>query len=175
MHETTSRATMNAWANAMLGTGQSRQGGGPRTPLYSQRAMEDADDAEAPANVVPPAPPRRCRRTRPVTFICVQTPGLALGLASGGLHMFEDGRLTLDRPEDIAAMRKHAWYGGRILEDRPTMREEIAAQQLLYGRQKLRQRELAGDAQTYSREMGGRGPFGPDPDTGLGRFPVRRR
>ena len=175
MPETTSRATMNAWANAVLGTGQSRQGGGPRTPLYSRRAMAEADDVLAPPPVVPPSPPkRRTRRTRPVVFVCVQTPGLALGLASGGLHEFTDGRLTLDHPEDIAAMRKHAWYGGRILET-PKMDAEIAVQQLLHGRQRLRQRELAGDAQLYSREMGGRGPFGPDPDTGLGRFPVRRR
>jgi hypothetical protein len=88
--------------------------------------------------------------------------------------VFEDSRLTLDHPEDIAAMRRHPWYGNRILET-PKMASQIAVQQLFYGRQRLRQRELAGDAQSSSREMGGRGPFGPDPETELARFPVRRR
>jgi hypothetical protein len=134
--------------------------------------MEDADDAAAPASVVPPVPQRRGRRTRPVTFINIQTPGMAL-LLSGQWRAFEDGRLTLDQPEDIAAMRKHAWYGSQILEI-PKMASQIATQQLFYGRQRLRQRELASDAQSPSREMGGR-EFGPDPETELARFPVRGR
>jgi hypothetical protein len=54
------------------------------------------------------------------------------------------------------------------------MQAQIAVQQLLYSQQRLRQRELAGDAQLYSREMGGR-EFGPDPETELARFPVRGR
>jgi hypothetical protein len=166
-----SRKTLDSWVDAAIGVGRPRQGSGPRTPLYSARAMEEADDAATPATVVPPTPPRRRRRTRPVTFVNIQTPGMAL-LLSGQWRAFEGGRLTLDQPEDIAAMRKHPWFGNRILEETPKMQAHIAVQQMFYGRQKLRQRELAGDTQSHSRLMG---PRVLEPDEPLGQFPVRRR
>jgi len=51
----------------------------------------------------------------PVAFICNAIPALGLGLPSG-LVSFDHGILELTDPRDIAAVRKHVWYGTRILE-----------------------------------------------------------
>ena len=172
---TESQKIMDTWTDAALGVGRSHQSSGPRTPLYSAKAMEDAETAAAPARVVPPPPPQRRRRTRPVTFICMQSPGLALGLPSGGLHVFEDGRLTLTDSRDITAMRHHGWYGNRIFEDTPEVRAQLEARAVLDRQVRRHQQGLADDAQANRRMQGPRGSFGPDPDAELARFPVRRR
>ena len=151
---------MNAWTNAVLDGPQSRQGGGPRTPLYSAKATEAAEDAAAPARGVPPAPQRPIRRTRPVTFLCIGSPGLALGLPSGGVHVFEDGHLTLTDPRDIAAVRHHGWYGSRIVEDTPEVLAQLEAQAELHRQVRQHQQALAEEAMARRRIMGPKS-FGP--------------
>jgi len=172
---TESQKIMDTWTDAALGVGRSHQSSGPRTPLYSAKAMKAAEDAAAPARGVPPAPQRPIRRTRPVTFLCIGSPGLALGLPSGGLHEFEDGRLTLTDPRDIAAVRHHGWYGNRIVEDTAEVRAQLEARAVLDRQVRRHQQGLADDAQANRRMQGPRGSFGPDPDAELARFPVRRR
>ena len=138
-----------------MGRPRPRQGGWPGKSLHPV-LLED-DDEPTPAS--PPPPPRR-RRVKPVTFVAIQTPGLALGLPSG-THPFEGGKLVLTDAEDVRAVRRHPWYGNRILEDTPKMRAQIDLQRALYGQQRLRNREQAEDAQSYRRLMGPRGPLLP--------------
>jgi hypothetical protein len=134
-----------------MGRQRPRQGGWPGKSLH--RVLLEDDDEPTPAS--PPPPPRR-RLVKPVTFIAIQTPGLALGT-----HHFEQGRLVLTDAEEIARVRKHPWYGNRILEDTPKMRAQIDLQRALYGQQRFRNREQAEDAQSYRRLMGPRGPLIP--------------
>jgi hypothetical protein len=68
------------------------------------------------ARAVQPAPPHPAEpEPEPVTFICNAIPALGLALPSG-LVSFDHGVLELTDPRDIAAVRRHYWFGSRIRE-----------------------------------------------------------
>ncbi|GEM_PF-5877804 len=54
-----------------------------------------------------------------VTFLCEQWPAYGVGFPDGRMVSFQHGELTLDRPEDIAVLRRHPLYGVRIFEAAP--------------------------------------------------------
>jgi hypothetical protein len=111
---------------------------------------------------------------KPVVFLCPQVPALGLFFSSG-LRAFQYGRLTLTNAVDVAAIRRHPWFGSRIVKETPAVRKQLAAQAALKQELDQKQRELADEAASRRRLAGPPGPFGPDPDTEYARFPVRRR
>jgi hypothetical protein len=91
-----------------------------------------------------------------------------------GTHQFQHGRLVLTNSADVAAIRRHPWYGSRIFIETPAVRRQLAADQVL--RQELddKQRALRDEAAYKRRQMGPRGSLGPDVGGELAEFPVRR-
>jgi hypothetical protein len=107
-------------------------------------------------------------------FLCPHVPALGLFL-SIGLRAFQHGRLTVTNAAEAAAIRRHPWFGTRILKETPAVQRQLAAQAVLKQELDQKQRELADEAASRRRLAGPPGPFGPDPDTEYARFPVRRR
>jgi hypothetical protein len=89
----------------------------PTRDEFKERMAKGKAD-KAAAKAAPPEPAES--EPSPVMFVCNSIPALGLAVPSG-LVSFDHGKLLLEDPRDIAWVRKHAWYGNRILEqeDRP--------------------------------------------------------
>jgi hypothetical protein len=111
---------------------------------------------------------------KPVVFLCPQVPALGLFFSSG-LRAFQHGRLTLTNAVDVRAIRRHPWFGTRILRETPAVRKQLAAQAALKQDLDQKQRELADEAASRRRLAGPPGAFGPDPRFEYARFPARWR
>jgi len=82
----------------------------------SRRKAQPEPEPEAPP-VAPKTPVAAVAAddSRPVTFVCNAVPALGVGLGDR-MYMFQNGVLTVEVPEHVAAMRKHEWFGRRIFE-----------------------------------------------------------
>jgi hypothetical protein len=121
------------------------------------------DDEPAPTtSTVKPHGRRSRKAAKPVTFLCPSVPalGLALPSAPNQSQTFQYGRLTLTDPRDIEAVRRHGWYGSKIVEETPEVLAQLEADAVLHRQLREKQQGLADEAQAKRRMMGPR-DFGP--------------
>jgi hypothetical protein len=145
-----------------------------RVPPQPAKALHPEAYAESdePAKSPPAVEGKELRK--PVVFLCPQIPALGLFFSSG-LRAFQHGRLTLTNAVDVAAIRRHPWFGVRIFRETPAVQKQLAAQADLLQELQQKQRELADEAASRRKRAGPPGPFGPDPATEFARFPARKR
>jgi hypothetical protein len=108
------------------------------------------DDKPAPTTTSPATLPRRrrIRQVKPVTFLCPSVPALGLGLPSNPnqAQTFQNGRLTLSDPRDIEAVRRHGWFGSRIVMETPEVLARLEADAALHRQLQRKHQELADEA-----------------------------
>jgi hypothetical protein len=95
-----------------------------------------------------------------VVFACKSTPGHAIAVPSGWAK-FEGGRVILTDPRDIAALRKHPWYGGQIRELTPEEAARPWVDKDAQARWEAYQRECAEKSARVQERRRMFGPAGP--------------
>jgi hypothetical protein len=79
-------------------------------------------------------------------------PALALGI-----HRFDHGRLTLEYAEDVRAIRRHPWFGSRIVMETPEVLARLEADAVVHRHLREHQQALADEAQAKRSATGPRG------------------